>query len=265
VESGRPSATSGRSATTTGRPGTASGRPGDTAFRDERRRTRLAEPPLPDDIDGTLLDDDITRELSTLSKLNADHVAKHLVAAGLALDEDPALALAHAAYAKSLAGRVGVVREALGVAAYHAGEYALSLTELRAARRITGDASQLPLMADCERALGRPDRALAVAKEPEAKRLDRAAQIELAIVCSGARRDLGQPDAAVLSLQGPELSTTTVQPWTLRLWYAYADALLAAGRRDEAIEWFGSAAAIDEDDDTDAAERLAELVDDGGQ
>jgi hypothetical protein len=157
---------------------------------------------LPEDVDPTLLDGEITRELSTLSKLNADHVAKHLVAAGLALDEDPARALAHAAYAKSLAGRVGVVREALGVTAYHAGEYALSLTELRAARRITGDPSQLPLMADCERALGRPDRALAVAKEPEARQLDRAAQIELAIVCSGARRDLGQPDAAVLLLQG---------------------------------------------------------------
>ncbi|MBO0776679.1 MAG: hypothetical protein J2P34_10210, partial [Actinobacteria bacterium] len=44
-----------------------------------------------------------------------------------------------------------------------------------------------------------------------------------------------------------------------RLFYAYADALLDAGREAEAREWFGRAAAADRQEETDAAERLEEL------
>jgi tetratricopeptide (TPR) repeat protein len=175
------------------------------------------------------------------------------------MDEDPATAYEHAKAAKALAQRVGAVREAVGVTAYQAGDYAAALTELKAARRITGLPDHLPLIADCERALGRPDRALAVVNDPERAKLDRAAQVELAIVASGARRDLGQPEAAVLALQGRELDDDGVHEWTVRLWYAYADALLAAGRRDDALTWFTAAAAIDEEEETDAGERLAEL------
>ena len=47
--------------------------------------------------------------------------------------------------------------------------------------------------------------------------------------------------------------------WAARLRYAYADALLAAGRREEAREWFARAAAADPEDLTDANERLLEL------
>jgi hypothetical protein len=98
-----------------------------------------------------------------------------------------------------------------------------------------------------------------VVADPDRSRLDRASQVELAIVASGARRDLGQPDAAVLALQGPELDSDAVEDWTVRLWYAYADALLAAGRRDDAVTWFTAAAAVDEEGETDAEERLLEL------
>jgi tetratricopeptide (TPR) repeat protein len=152
------------------------------------------------------------------------------------------------------------VREAVGVTAYRAGDFAAALTELKAARRITGQPDQLPLLADCERALGRPDRALAVVADPDRARLDRAARVELTIVAAGARRDLGQPDAAVLALQGAELDSDAVEEWTVRLWYAYADALLAAGRRDDAITWFTAAATVDEEGETDADERLTELT-----
>jgi len=188
-----------------------------------------------------------------------DVIAGHLVAAGLLIESDPGRAFAHAQAAKALAGRSGAVREAVGVTAYAAGDYATALAELRAARRITGSAEHLPLLADCERGLGRPDRALAVAAEPEAKQLDRPGQVELAIVVSGARRDLGQPEAAVLALQGRELDSDEVNDWTPRLWYAYADALLAAGRTDDARQWFTATVAVDEDDTTDAVERLEEL------
>lgn len=225
----------------------------------ESRRERPAEPVLPPDATPALLDSDVRRELSSLAPDNATRVGAHLAAAGILLEEDPARAFAHAMFAKALGGRIGVVREAAGIAAYHAGEFAVALAELRAARRITGDFAHLPLMADCERALKRPDRALAVAAEPDAKRLPKASQVELAIVCSGARRDMGQADAAVVSLQGPDLDADSVAPWSVRLWYAYADALLAAGRKDEARQWFEAVASVDDDERTDAVERLAGL------
>jgi len=205
------------------------------------------------------LDLDLRRELRPLQPIAADLVARHLVMAQRHLETQPTLALAHARAAKAVAGRLALVREAAGVAAYRAGEYGEALADLRAARRLSGRSDHLPLMADCERGLGRPDRALAVAADPAAARLDTATKVELAIVASGARRDLGQGDAAVLALRIPQLDEPEQQPWTVRLWYAYAEALLAAGRRDDAREQFVGAAEIDEDDETDAGERAAAL------
>jgi tetratricopeptide (TPR) repeat protein len=179
--------------------------------------------------------------------------------AGRLLDDDPELAYQHAAAAARRAGRVGTVREAAGLAAYRSGRYAEALSELRAARRITGDHSTLAVMADCERGLGRPERALEMAASPEAKQLDAAARVELLIVASGARRDMGQPEAAVVALQGPALRPHLRRPWSARMFYAYADALMAAGRQDEAVTWFGHAADADEAGETDADLRLAEL------
>lgn len=175
------------------------------------------------------------------------------------LTEDPAAAYKHAMFAKAFGGRIGVVREAAGIAAYNAQEFSVALAELRAARRITGDFAHLPLMADCERALGRPDRALTMLNDPDAKRLPKASQVELAIVCAGARRDMGQADAAVVALQGPDLDSDAVTDWSVRLWYAYADALVAAGRTADARHWFEAVASIDDDEVTDAVDRLQSL------
>lgn len=180
--------------------------------------------------------------------------------AGRLAEEDPELAYRHARVARRLASRVGIVREAAGLAAYHAGEWAEALAELRAARRLmAGDDSYLPVMADCERGLGRPERALDLIKSAEAEGLDPMGRVELRIVESGVRRDLGQPDAAVVTLQIPELRDRRLRPWSARLFYAYADALAEAGREEEASDWFARAAAADRDGDTDAAERYAEL------
>jgi hypothetical protein len=98
-----------------------------------------------------------------------------------------------------------------------------------------------------------------MAGAPEVDRLDRAGRVEMRIVASGARRDLGQLDAAVVTLQCPELESTSTESWSPRLKFAYADALLAAGREDEARDWFAKAVAADVHDETDAAERLADL------
>ena len=144
------------------------------------------------------------------------------------------------------------------MAACRAGRWTDALAELRAARRLTGRASYLPLMADSERALGRLDRALALINDP-GDGLDRATEIELRIVESGVRRDQGLPDAAVVALQVPELTDGRTRPWSARLFYAYADALLEAGRDHDARAWFGRASAADAADETDAAERCEDL------
>ena len=113
-------------------------------------------------------------------------------------------------------------------------------------------------MVDCERGLGRLSRALDLAASPEVATLSPEGKVELAIVVSGVRRDLGQLDAALVALQVPQLRRPP-GPTTCRLHYAYADTLLALGRTEQAREWFAMAAAGDPTQETDAAERLEEL------
>lgn len=225
-----------------------------------------AEPKLPTDIDATELDEDVRRELRPLPKHVADNVAAHLVATGYLLDTDPQRALEHARYARKRAARIPSIREANGVAAYNAAQWNEALTELRTARRLSGGPGHIAMMADAERAMGRPERALELSRSPEAADLDRGSAIELFIVAAGARRDLGEIDASVVSLQLPELDPERQDPWSARLFYAYADNLLATNRVQEAFTWFVHAAHADDEGDTDAAERLDELVEQfGGQ
>ena len=216
-----------RSSARDGRPGdnragTRDGRPGDNraGARDQARPSggRPDETPgrghspgyqvgpqVPDSVSADQLDPQARSQLTSLPNDLADSVARHLVAADL--DEDPERGYTYAQAAKRLAARVGVVREACGIAAYRTGRWAEALSELRAARRMTGRDDYLPIMADCERALGRLDRALALVREAKASELERATHIELRIVESGIRRDQGLPAAAVIALQGPELTS----------------------------------------------------------
>lgn len=227
---------------------------------DSGRPARSSGPPLPEGLEDVKLSGEVRRELLGLRKGLAEEVGRHLVAAGALLDDDPRRALEHARYARNRASRLAVVREAAGLAAYRAGEWAEAIAELRAARRMGGGPGHLAILADCERALGRPERALDLARSPEVAELDEAEAIELRIVAAGARRDMGEVDAAVVSLRIPELDPAHRRPWSARLFYAYADALLAAGRRDEAVRWFLHAADADDDELTDATERLGELI-----
>jgi tetratricopeptide (TPR) repeat protein len=186
-------------------------------------------------------------------------VARHLVAAGVLLDSDPVTAYQHTLAARARAARIAVVREACGEAAYAAGEFAEALSELRAAKRINGSQDYLAVMADCERALGRPDRALALARNPAVPGFEPALKAEMTIVEAGARRDLGELDAAVRTLENAPLRSQSREDWVVRLRYAYADTLVAAGRREDALEWFHRTVAVDSEQITDAAERVAEL------
>ena len=227
--------------------------------RDQSRiRPRIFEPDIPDDVTGEELEKSVRAELLSLSAENAKVVARHMVCVNMYMDIDPQLAHKHAVAAAHHAGRLAVVRETAGYAAYRAGHYEIALKELRAANRISGDVSMWPVMADCERGLGNPLKALNLAGSPEVKRLAKAEEIEMRIVASGARRDLGEADAAVVTLQCKELNNS-VEPWALRLRYAYADALDAAGRNDEARDWFGKCAEVDPEEETDALERAQAL------
>ncbi|MFB7474382.1 hypothetical protein [Kitasatospora sp. NPDC056184] len=215
--------------------------------------------PIPEDVTGFEIDADVRQELKSLPKTLADDVARNLVMVARLLDSEPEEAYQYSRVALRLASRVAAVREAAGFASYVTQRYSEALTEFRAARRMTGRADLWPVMADCERGLGRPERALAMAGEPEVKQLDKAGQVEMRLVAAGARADMEQFDAAVVTLQSPELASPAVHPWTARLRYAYAEALIAAGRGEEARDWFAKAAEADTDGTTNASERLAEI------
>lgn len=220
---------------------------------------RKPEPAIAPEVTGAELDRSVRQQLRTLSKENADGVAQHLVMVAVLLEaEDMDGALAHAETAVRRAGRVPAAREALGFVAYRMGDYARALTEFRTVRRLSGSSHLLPLMVDCERGLGRPERALELLGSPEARSLGQEEQIELLIVGSGIRRDMGQAQSAVLALQG-QIDKVKGKPWAARVWYAYADALLEVGRTDDARDWFSKAAVADQDGETDAVERIEEI------
>lgn len=230
-----------------------------SGYREERLNKRLNEPQVPADLDPRDLDPSVRQELRSLSKDNADMVAKHLIMSAMLLDEDTERALAHARAAKDRAGRVSVARETNGIAAYHAGEWKEAIAELRAARRMSGGPGMIAVLADCERGLGRPEKAIEVGREFDASELDPETRIELAIVLAGAHHDLKNNDEALVELQDVLEIADVPDVSRLRLYYAYADALEIAGRKDEAIEWFENAGELDHGEFMDVEDRLNAL------
>ncbi|AKK30635.1 hypothetical protein AB431_17780 [Mycobacterium sp. EPa45] len=206
------------------------------------------------------LSPEIRGELSTLDRATADTVARHLVAAGELLEDDPQAALEHAQAARARSGRIAAVREAVGIAAYQCGDWAQALSEFRAARRMGSKSQLLPLIADCERGVGRPERAIELARSPEAAQLTGDDADELRIVAAGARADLGQLEQALVVLSTPQPDPSRTGSTAARLFYAYAETLLALDRGDDALQWFIHAAAADIDGVTDAEDRVSELA-----
>ncbi|SDL83542.1 hypothetical protein [Arthrobacter sp. ok362] len=206
-------------------------------LRSANRPDRERSPQIDEDVTGKELDRATQHQIKTLEGTSAEWVARHLVMAGRLLDEEPELAFQHALAASRRGGRLASVREAVGLTAYGAGHYGEALREFRTYRRISGSNMHLPVMADCERGLGRPDRALDMARSDEAKDLDAPGKVELAIVAAGARTDLGQLEAAVSELEIPQLDINRAFSYSPRLFRAYADALTAAGRAAEAAKW----------------------------
>lgn len=204
-------------------------------------RERHDDPVIPDDVVAKQLDRVALNELKTLSKETAETVARHLVMAARLIEEDPARAHQHAISAARRAGRIGIARETVAITAYELGDFALALRELRTYRRITGRDDQLPMMVDCERGLNRPEKALELGRSVARASLPIPVQVEVAIAMSGARLDLGQPEAALAELQIPELDPARVFDYSPALFDAVGIVLEELGRTDEADLWLSRA------------------------
>ena len=231
-------------------------------------RTRHDDPEIPEAIQARDLDKVARAELKTLSKDNADWVARHLVMAAQLIEDEPELAHQHALSAARRAGRVAVVRETLAITAYATGDFGLALRELRTFRRISGSNDQLPLMVDSERGVGRPDRALELGRSVDRASLPTDVQVSLAIAMSGARLDLGQNDEALAELEIPQLDPNRAYSWSPELFHAYGDVLDELGREEEASTWreraaraeqaIGIARGADDDETVDVIEEELE-------
>lgn len=194
-------------------------------------------PTIPDEITEKDLELGIRVQLKTLTAENAEKVARHLAMVSILHDQDPELAHQHALAAAERAGRIGMVRETVGVTAYGVGDFALALRELLTYRRISGSNDQVPLMVDCERGLGRPERGLELGREVDRTKLAPEVRVNLAIVMSGARLDLNQNDLALAELQIPELNPEKVFDYSAPLFHAYAETLEVLGRDEESKRW----------------------------
>ena len=186
---------------------------------------------------GKELDRATLRQVQGLDERHAGWVAKHLVMAGRLMYEDPAVSFQHALAASRKGGRLACVREAVALTAYAAGEYAEALREFRTYRRMTGDTTHLAAQVDCERALGRVQKALQLAADVSPDELEREARAELAMVVSGIHEERGDLQAARTALEIPELDRRRGYPFSPRLFQRYADVLAASGEKQDAATW----------------------------
>ncbi len=209
-----------------------------TRVASPRREDAVKSPMIPDEITDQDLELGIRVQLKTLTAENAEMTARHLAMVSILHDQDPELAHQHALAAARRAGRIAIVRETLGVTAYQVGDYGLAIRELTTYRRLSGSNDQLPIMVDSERGLGRPQKALDLGRSVDRKSLPASVRVNLAIVMSGARLDLGQTDLALAELEIPELDPTKVFEFSTNLFRAYADTLIIGNRESEAKKWF---------------------------
>ena len=225
----------GRGGRGAGRDSVRGGRP--DRGRDSRppQHARVPEPPVPEDVTPQDLEGEARSGLRALGRQNAESVARHLVMVQRLLDTDPEAAHSHARFAASHAGRIAVVRETAAIAAYLAGHYAEALRDLRAARRLSG-APELhrAIEVDCERGLGRPDQALRLAEEADASLMDEIERAELAMVVSGLRDEIGQPELGLIVIEDAIRARLGDRETRRRLHSVRADRLETLGRTAEA-------------------------------
>ena len=208
------------------------------------------------------LPNDVVSELRHMSRTGkADQAIARLERAVQLLDRGDARgASIEAAKAKELAPRAPAVREVLGLALYSLERYSEALSEMQAYRRMSGRADQNHIIADCLRALGRPDRAVPLAEEAlAAKGVPVAAKAEAVIVAASALAEQGKFDQALGMLRRIRTRDEVAGPEVLRVWYVTASILEQSGQRREALREFRKILRHDASA-FDAAERAAQLA-----
>jgi tetratricopeptide (TPR) repeat protein len=204
---------------------------------------------------------DVLEELQRATKPTQvrDAVSRLSRAVELLERGDAGAAVAEAAKAKQLSGRSAAVREVLGLALYGQGRWQEALTELKAYRRFSGRADQNHVIADCLRAVGKPQEAVPLAEEELRAKVSPEAKAEAVIVAASALADQERFAEALAFLARAKTKEGVSAPYTLRLWYVRGDILAKAGRRDEAAGEFRRIMRHDASA-FDTAERLAELT-----
>ena len=203
---------------------------------------------------------DAWRDLrATVPATALDDVVKAVAAGAEALEAgNDARALELLEWAKSTAPRTGTIREVLGIAHYGAERYGPAHSELLTYRRLTGSQDQNHLLADCARAMGKPDKAEQYVDEMVAAGVELERVVEGLLVIAGMRADASDLEGALQVLQRADLDPDVVKPWHPRVWYAAADILERLGRRSEARDYFDAIVSVD-DEFGDAEQRLAAL------
>lgn len=220
----------------------------DTSRRDARPRSsrpQSTEPEIFEWVEANDLPRALRSEIRRLDREESDYVAKHLVMARETIETDPDRSKLHALAALHRAAHVPLVREALAMVAYRAGDFATALREFRAYRRMTGDNGYIAFMVDAERGLSRPEKGLQLASEIDRAALSSEQRTQLAIALSGARLDMGETSRALIELDIPELRSERAYPWTIDLLYAYAAVLEDLGRASEAQQYLARAEHVD--------------------
>jgi tetratricopeptide (TPR) repeat protein len=204
---------------------------------------------------------DVVNELNRLARSGKGPQAAARLERAVQLLErgDARGAVTEAQKAKGFAPRSVSIREVLGMALYRQDRWREALSELQAYRRMSGRADQNHLIADAERALGRPERAVPLAEEALAGRsVPIEAKPEAVIVAPSALADMGRFDQALGLLRRVRTREDVARPEVIRVWYVIADILERAGRPKEAAEQFRKILRHDPAA-YDVAERVAQL------
>lgn len=198
-------------------------------------RLRPGEPKLPKGLEWSMLSKDERERLRGLSKEHAENIGLHILAAYTLEANDPQAALAHAQWAAKQASRVDIARETLAMVAYRQGDYKLALREFQTAFRMNGYLDYLPFMADCERGLGKPKKAIELCLSDNAKQLTGEAKAEMFLVYAGALADLKLWDQAIEVVSKLVHAKGLAGEYRMRAAQAEQYFLEEAGRSDDAV------------------------------
>ena len=195
---------------------------------------RPDEPKMPKGMEWSMLSKDERERLRGLSKEHAENIGLHILAAFALEESDPELALEHAKWVARQASRIDFARETLAFVAYRQGDYKLSLREFRTAYRMNGFLDYLPFIADCERGVGEPKKAVELALSDEGKQLHGAPKVEMFLVYAGALGDLEMWDKAIEVVHTVGRSQGLPGEYRMRAVQAEQYFLEEAGRSKEA-------------------------------